>query len=502
MDPIGPRSFPDAHPTNDPLPEDSLKQSAAANPENQEERIAYLDRNEETDRSSAINETAPTMNPLEQANLEKKKKESIHLTGIGIHTLKILKMIMEYFEVHDLDDVDELSEAGDIFGLGDISDESKSRLTTSKTESLGNLQPLEQSIIDQSNVEDSTTKEPQIGPKLRAEIYKYVRNKEDYSWAPKLESVLDGTAQIIVDESDEPSLEATSTFEVTTMYAKAAKPSTGFRDTTKSDSKVKVLAHVETYMTIHSEAILNALREVIDYYPMISYRHQSPLVIIEPFCILLHYKDELTEYRDKLVTQTNILNPGAASEVSHLTPLVDYLCESYNSVIAEEKNRWQQTRPTCTFEWLWLLFRPGSTVVACRDEVYYAYTVLSHSKERKPDRQGRVKAPEGGYGTLKFLKWHSALVLKMWFLNYDGNSVGRQEATVRIAPFEGEKALDTLPVIPLSYWKDIENNQTREDLQKRLIERGKSFLTYTKHTYCEYSGKATSWPYRTVSKIA
>ena len=69
-----------------------------------------------------------------------------------------------------------------------------------------------------------------------------------------------------------------------------------------------------------------------------------------------------------------------------------------------------------------------------------------------------------------------------------------------IPPFEGEKSIDTLPIIPISWWKDDVGRVSRKVLESRLIERGKAYFKLTKRTYCEYAGKAISWPNRTVSK--
>ena len=454
-------------------------------------------RDETPDKSSTGDEASLVTHAVRQEYLEKKKKETNQVKGIGRAVLKLLRTLEIYFETHEIEDIDDLSVDGDPFEIPseslnldtpgpDVSGASANVATDLQGKDV--LQPL-----GQNEAKDQSPR-----PKFKAEVYRYTRDKDSGGWNPKLEDTFEGKLPVVVDESGEPTSEVDSTFEVVTMYATLKRSNDTLAFAAMKEPEFKVHAHLETYLTIHSASIINAIRKIVKYYPMISYRHESPLILIQPFCLLLHYKDELTELRDELVTNasgtssTDDVQTDASVEASHLTPLINFLSEGYDRAIAKERSRWQNARPMCTFEWLWLLFKPGTVAVAWSDDVPVAYTIQSHSKDTKPDKSGRVKAPELHHRPLKFTKWARPLILKMWALDFDGKIVGRQQKTVIIPPFEGEKFLDNLPIIPISHWKDPQNQVTRKDLEERLIKRGKEFFRLTKRTYCEYSGKAMS----------
>jgi len=254
-------------------------------------------------------------------------------------------------------------------------------------------------------------------------------------------------------------------------------------------------------MTIYSPEILSDIGKVVDYYPMSPFK-QSPLRLIEPYCLLLHYKTELAELleaRRKEDKNIQLQLPDTFQQKDyHLGPLLDYVSSKYDSQIAQEKARWQKEVPMCTFAWLWLLFRPGSVAVSWSNGIPCAFKISSHDKAER-DTKRIVTAPTlVGNGPSKFFKPPEALSLRMWSIEYDGRILGRLQKIVIIAPFEGEKPISALPLVPLSHWQDFQGI-SRSALQDRLVNRGKEYFRLTKRTYCEYHGKAVSWPNRVVS---
>ena len=192
-------------------------------------------------------------------------------------------------------------------------------------------------------------------------------------------------------------------------------------------------------------------------------------------------------------------DPEEPLKTPHLAPLLEYLSTTYDVPIAKEKARGEQETPSCTFKWLWLLFPPGSIVVTWTQGIPYAYRISSHSREERCDGTKSVTAPVlTSGGPSSFSKPRTALTLKMWSIDYDGKMMGRLKNTVIIQPFEGEKNIGALPVVPLTLWKDYQGI-SREALEARLLKRGQDFFKFTKRTYCEYHGKAVSWPNRVVS---
>jgi hypothetical protein len=93
-------------------------------------------------------------------------------------------------------------------------------------------------------------------------------------------------------------------------------------------------------MHIHSKAIINALRSVVEYYPGQDLLGQT-IVIPYPFAILVHHEKELGEFREKC-------NPSKRSEdmcsrekdaYNHLKKLLDFLEETIMPEVRAEAAR-------------------------------------------------------------------------------------------------------------------------------------------------------------------
>ena len=137
-----------------------------------------------------------------------------------------------------------------------------------------------------------------------------------------------------------------------------------------------------TVVKIHSTHLVNALRQVISYYPQLNLA-SVPVTIREPFQPLVHYMKELEEYKsnhpkvhdDDFVSTTN----------SHIDILLGFLDQRLGQNLRLESERHQRLPPVATFEYLWLLFRPGDQVfarIAYDDEGYQPYVFAMIRPER------------------------------------------------------------------------------------------------------------------------
>jgi hypothetical protein len=330
----------------------------------------------------------------------------------------------------------------------------------------------------------------------RAELYRYVRTS-NYQRKPELEKSFEDKAPIQTIKAEETTQNSSSVYEVTTMYA---IPRSGEYGAQSFSLPLKVTARLQTYLTIRSPFILEAMRDIIKYYPRISL-HNDPFIIMEPFCLLLHYKEELVARRNLLKEQSKAEEPSAASTADgHLTLLIDYLSERYDEALISERARHKRAAPTCTFEWIWLLYKPGTTVYTWDDDTLVAYVVLEHDREMILRKDEKIRPPNISMGEdPDVIKRPRTLRIQMWNLEFDGDHIGRCLRTMYISPFDGEKVITTLPVFPKEFLLKDKLVHPVLTVEAALIERGKSFFDLTKRSYRQYQGETVAYPKRVVS---
>jgi len=225
-----------------------------------------------------------------------------------------------------------------------------------------------------------------------------------------------------------------------------------------------------TVMKIHSIYLINALREVIKYYPSLSLRAE-PVTISEPYRPLVHYMTELEEYKtnhppghdDNCKDITN----------SHIDILLGFLDHTLGKQLRQERERHRQPTPVVTFEFLWLLFKPGQ-------DVYF----------QDPDDNtwsGRVVAElEGGVlgpnASPKPYQIHS------WNVRSLEGKVQPTRGCTQIDIFDGEKDITSLAVFP----KHFHSEDAK--LEARLVERGKKYWIMCRLSYKEYRGTTVTVP--------
>ena len=201
--------------------------------------------------------------------------------------------------------------------LGDVDDYSENEGSIVKENDQLSLPESKASLIPKASETTHQQKESQSSeqleslenasrPSFKAEVYKYFKHYHKEGWYPDLQTTLSEVVPIAVEVVGEVVTESHSTFEVIKMFATTKTPPNLMERLAGKDSRLKVHTHLQTQITIRSTAIISAIRDVVDYYPMISYRYHSPLVMIQPFCLLLHYKDELIEYRDSRIRRLSV----------------------------------------------------------------------------------------------------------------------------------------------------------------------------------------------------
>lgn len=297
-------------------------------------------------------------------------------------------------------------------------------------------------------------------------------------------------------------------FEITVMYAiPEPDPYDMIKDLrpAAASQSTKVLANVGSYMTIRSESVLDILRDIISYYPSLP-PHTNELALQEPFCMLLHYREELEERRDKLKQAASEEASPAERQSStaheHLEYLTDFIRERYADAMSQETARHRATCAMCTYDWVWLLFRPGNIVYAWDYDhnTLRAYIVEQHDRQVGENTDGKIRPKTiSSTDDVEHLPRPRRLQVVVWTMDFDGQMLGRRRETYEISAFDGEKDILSLPLFPkeyLKYDKRVHQTLSTEDY---LIERGKTFVELARKTYKEYNGENLTFPKMTVS---
>ena len=347
--------------------------------------------------------------------------------------------------------------------------------------------------VDEEKEEEKSEKTLSI--KYKAELYTYSRGSSGEQ-KPVFKRAVERDEPIQTEQATEVSMKSSYIFDVITMFA---VPKTK----EKHSASTRVLAELGTYITIRSGAILDLLRDIVKYYPRIQPLRGDTLTLMEPFCILLHYRGELTERKDRFNQTVSALKAQGSSDDSesreHLTHLLDFLSMRYDEPLSRELARYNEGRAMCTFEWVWMLFRPGTVVYAWEDNVLTAFVVEEHSRDYKVDQDEKIKPRTfSAYQDFDSRKRPTSLSIWAWWLDFDGARLGRHRKTFYIEPFEGERPITSLPVFPKDYLKHDPRVHKTLSTEESLVQRGEKFFNLTNKGYRQYSGETTTFPKRVV----
>ena len=269
--------------------------------------------------------------------------------------------------------------------------------------------------------------------------------------------------------------------DVTTTWKSKEGPIEG-TDITKPDlPPVHEISKV--MLKINSPAIISGLQSVVEYYPFLGYFGKS-MTIVEPYDVLVHHEDELAELRSRFDGGTqqseDPICERNANLYEHLGILQDFLQDSIGASVQAERQR--HARGVCTFEMLWMLYKPGI-------DVYYdSYTDGSYDAYVVHSMKGGVSR-----------KSTEDLTMVMWNMVYDGWALGRRELVISQPPFEGERPIMGLKVIPCHFWVEEAGSDNPKPLRTRLEERGRMYYRLTERQCMNYSGYTTTFPRSHVS---
>lgn len=265
-------------------------------------------------------------------------------------------------------------------------------------------------------------------------------------------------------------------FELITRYETGGSKLEQDRDALKESSAGQNLDSAPSYsLRIYSPAILNALRSVVQYYPSQDLSG-STIEVKWPYPILVHHYDALQQFKVNCDAKSpDELCAREKDASAHITQLLDFLDENIMDRVGAEEERLEEGFHT--FENLWIIFRPGATVVFRDLHSEWKAMVISH-------------VIGGIYQTLttpwKVIGWH---------LEFDGKYLGRRSYDMNIPPFDGERSWKANTIF-------IHDRDRIEDEEAvKLISFGRMYCDLLMKQCRQHTGRSVVHPYNEVRHV-
>ena len=335
----------------------------------------------------------------------------------------------------------------------------------------------------------------------KAEFYHYIRHYDEQHIAQLHKTILNQEPISINSSTRASNVTNINCFEVTSKYVIPERIKTA-DDITISEA---VLAYLGTYITIRSRLVIEYLKHTVLYYPAVSF-DTDELVLEEPFCVLLHYQPELQDRCSSGDLVTSELGSADEDEYSaglkHFKDLNNFLEQRYTYSLSLEVLRHRGHPAMCTYEWMWLLFKPGSLVYSLVDGVLEAFIVEQHDKDAPKEKDRKTKPPNiRAMDVLERTTHQETLRVTVWYLAFNGEHLGRCREVHHIPKFDGEKSILSLPIFPHEFMKHDKRVHESLSTQDYLIGRGKLFCEMIRRSYRHYEGDTANSPKRIVSLV-
>ncbi|KAI3340593.1 P-loop containing nucleoside triphosphate hydrolase protein [Ustulina deusta] len=237
----------------------------------------------------------------------------------------------------------------------------------------------------------------------------------------------------------------------------------------EDESNMQIARSETTVMVIRSRHLINALAAVVGYYPGTSFTGDE-VKIGAPYSVLVHNRAALLRYK---TSQPEAHDEEYASTTSkHIDILIGFLEQTYGQQIHEEGYRHSRKVPTVTYEWLWLLLRPGEVIYTRHDSTWAPFVISRVSKKITTNADGMC-----------------SYSIDCWNYMYADGKLRRKMHTFEINPFSGEEAIHNLPVIPVRFFTGEDKDMSPSEVTAEQIRLGKLVWDlYKKPNYKSYDG--------------
>lgn len=220
-------------------------------------------------------------------------------------------------------------------------------------------------------------------------------------------------------------------------------------------------------VTVMSPALIQAIRKLVPYYPSRDLQGRTLELGRHNDLVWLHL-DGFERYIEQ-PDEDNVTRLAKP----HLRRLLALVENINGQGVADEKAR--HARGMCTYDMVWLLYKPGITVYLESHGSLAAFVVIDceyHDARTEILEDRIVTLPRG---------W----TVGLWNLDYDGSYVGRRARGVYLPPFEGERRITDLNIIPSKYKDEEDGGKLRE----ALIKDGKRWFELLRGKQVSYSGR-------------
>ncbi|KAI1659699.1 P-loop containing nucleoside triphosphate hydrolase protein [Daldinia decipiens] len=258
-------------------------------------------------------------------------------------------------------------------------------------------------------------------------------------------------------------------FAVVTTFKVTPTTSTTISETQPSHSSPPIYS-----LHLYSQAIINALQTVVQYYP--SQDLTGNIEIKWPYPILVHHYDELEKFRQEIALKNETeLCVREKWAYEHIGLLLEFLDHNIMEEVRAERER--NRKGFHTFEFAWVGLKPGSTVL----------TQYNTSTDQNP---GVIHSISGGV----FETPRTAWVVKFWYMQYDGYYLGRVVDSYEMDVFDGQIEFKALEV------DNLDGENLEPDVEAQL-NYGKTYWNLLRKQCRQYNGKTQSFPYNEVNGL-
>lgn len=233
--------------------------------------------------------------------------------------------------------------------------------------------------------------------------------------------------------------------------------------------------NVKTEIKIYSLHLINVLRDIVQYWPGLNLL-DHPVVIEEPYAVLIHHLNALEAYR----SDHPICHSPEYMELcnDHINVLLGLLDKTSGDEVRLERQRHQKSPPMATFANLWMLFKPGQDVYIKEREAKAAIPMrvgsVSESIQWNTRTSKRVIAEQSSF-------FNPIFCVSGWGIGCKGTEMSTQLRRGDIEHFEGEKEILSLSAYP----KEFHGNP---DYEQELQRRGQKYWELCEPAYRHYDG--------------
>ena len=220
-----------------------------------------------------------------------------------------------------------------------------------------------------------------------------------------------------------------------------------------AEEKMSNMSVSKLELRIYSQELASALRATISNSEGQAMLNKV-LAFSEPFMSLVHHKADLQQCKSRH-PETHSQQYRCRTD-EHVGVLLGFLDKHCGHPLSDEQARHARSPPVCTYEYLWLLYKPGD--ICYRREEYGQFSTFM------------VKGISGGIPN----GIAEPYMLQLLRINIWNVALGWELIKQEIEPFDGEQNVASLKVAPMRFHIG-EVDQTKATVAERLIARGKIF---------------------------